>query len=52
MTLLLKYPTPEKMKSANSQTMGNLLSKASNGYFGLGKAKEIKNKKNQIIFDT
>ena len=31
------------MKSANSQTMGNLLSRArSNGYFGLGKAREIK----------
>lgn len=42
MALLLKYPTPEKMKNANSQTKGNLLSRASNGYFGLGKAKEIK----------
>ena len=40
--LLMKYPTPEKMKLANTQTMGKLLYKASNGYYGLGKAEEIK----------
>ena len=42
MELLLKYPTPEKMKLAGTKAMGNLLSKASNGYFGIGKAEEIK----------
>lgn len=40
--MLLKYPTPDKMKKANAETMGKLLNKCSNGYFGLGKAQEIK----------
>lgn len=30
------------MKKANAKTMANLLSRSSNGYFGLGKAQEIK----------
>ena len=42
MALLLKYPTPEKIRNANIQTMSRLLSKSSNGYFGIGKAEEIK----------
>lgn len=42
MALLLKYPTPDKMKKASAETMGNLLSSSSNGHFGLGKAHEIK----------
>ena len=42
MALLLKYPTPEKLKNVSLQSLAKLLSKASNGYFGLGKAKEVK----------
>lgn len=42
MAMLLKYPTPEKLKTANLHSLAKLLSKASNGYFGLGKAKEVK----------
>ena len=40
--LLLKYPTPEKILKASVKTISNIISKASNGYYGLAKAQEIK----------
>lgn len=40
--LLKKYPTPDKIVKANVNTIGKLLHKASNGFYGLAKAQEIK----------
>ncbi len=42
MALLLKYPTPDRLKRASLQSITKILSKESNGYFGVGKATEIK----------
>ena len=39
--LLANYTTPEEMLSVDSQTLADLLSKASRGRFGLDKAKQI-----------
>ena len=39
--LLSKYPTPEDMLSVNTDTLAELLSKASRGRFGTSKASEI-----------
>ena len=40
--LLMKYPTPEKISKASVKTISNIISKASNGYYGLAKAQQIK----------
>lgn len=40
--LLTKYPTPDKIIKANVSTIGKILYKASNGFYGLAKAQEIK----------
>jgi len=42
MALLSKYPTPDKLRRANLDTLTSLLLKHSNGYFGKAKAMEIK----------
>lgn len=41
MELLANYTTPEQMLSVDSQTLADLLSKASRGRFGLDKANQI-----------
>ena len=43
MQLLANYTTPEQILSVDSQTLANLLQKASRGRFGLDKANQIQN---------
>lgn len=43
MKLLENYSTPEQMLSVDSQTLADLLSKASRGRFGIDKANQIQN---------